>query len=170
VLTVGGTTLTVTSAGAYTKEKGWSGSGGGYVPHTSEPAYQSSVSISDPYGELAKPDVAAVADPATGVEVYQYNYGWVVVGGTSVACPLWAGFLADVNSWRAALGSTGLGPVNAYLYGTVYASSTLYASTFHDPKTGNNGWAAGVGWDAVTGMGSMKGAALGKQLATDPSA
>ena len=104
VLTVGGTTLSVSSTGAYVSEKAWSGTGGGYT-NQSEPRYQKSVKISDKYHSLAKPDVAADADPSTGVWIYEQ--GWGTVGGTSVSCPLWAGFMADVNEVRA---GNGLGP------------------------------------------------------------
>lgn len=36
-----------------------------------------------------------VADPYTGVRVYDVGYGgWVVVGGTSASTPQWAGLIA----------------------------------------------------------------------------
>jgi hypothetical protein len=108
LLTVGGTTLNVKSDGTYVSEAAWSGSGGGYVSGTAEPSYQSSIKITDKYGLLGKADVAADADPNTGVLVY-YSGVWFVVGGTSVACPLWAGFLADVNQARASHGYTPAG-------------------------------------------------------------
>jgi len=53
VLTVGGTTLSVTGTGGYTSESAWSGSGGGYVPTTAEPSYQTTVKITDSYKELS---------------------------------------------------------------------------------------------------------------------
>src|SRR5208282_161784 len=37
-------------------------------------------------------DVAAVADPFTGVWIYDTNLsGWLVVGGTSLSTPVWVG-------------------------------------------------------------------------------
>ena len=44
--------------------------------------------------------MAANADPNTGYAVYLESSGnsvWGVVGGTSAAAPLWAGFAAIVN-------------------------------------------------------------------------
>ncbi|MCI4366294.1 MAG: S53 family peptidase [Thermoplasmata archaeon] len=174
VLTVGGTTLRVGAHGAYASESAWSGSGGGYVTGKAEPSYQSAAKISDPSAVLGKPDVAAVADPSTGVWVYNSNVGgWFTVGGTSVACPMWAALVADVNALRAANNLSSLGDVNAYLYTSVYGpsgSSANYSKEFHDVVTGSNGWSAGTGWDAATGIGSFDAYPLAKQLGTDPAA
>ncbi|MGP8072943.1 MAG: hypothetical protein ACLPZM_07430 [Thermoplasmata archaeon] len=170
VLTVGGTTLSVSSTGAYVSEKAWSGTGGGYT-NQSEPRYQKSVKISDKYHSLAKPDVAADADPSTGVWIYEQ--GWGTVGGTSVSCPLWAGFMADVNEVRAGNGLGPAGFVNSFLYESVYGVQgkfTNYTLNFHDIKSGSNGWPAGTGWDADTGLGSFRAAALAATLGTNSTA
>ncbi len=171
---VGGTTLSVNATGVYQSESAWSGSGGGYVPSTKEPTYQAGAKINDSYSELAKPDVAAVANPNTGVWVYEKGGGgWFVVGGTSVACPIWAAFVTDVDSWRAAKGFTALGNVLPFLYKSVYGvngTSTHYASTVHDVTSGSNGWSAGTGWDAATGVGSFRGYPLASFLASSKSA
>jgi subtilase family serine protease len=173
-LAVGGTTLNVNSTGAYVSESAWAGSGGGYVPKHAEPGYQNSTKIYDTWAVLAKPDVAAVADPSTGVWVYnERDGGWFTVGGTSVACPLWAGFLADANSWRASNAFGGAGFLNRFLYLTVYGvngTSSLYPLDFHDVTTGSNGWSAGTGWDAATGLGSFDAYNLARTIGTSPSA
>ena len=174
VVTVGGTSLSVSSTGAYKSESAWSGGGGGYVPSTSEPSYQSKANISDSYAELGKPDVSAVADPSTGVWVYEASSGgWVVVGGTSVACPIWAGYFADVNDWRAANGFSALGSVDSFLYSSIYGvggTGSSYSSSFHDVTSGSNGWSAGTGWDAATGLGSFQASSLASVLASNPKA
>ena len=169
-LTVGGTTLKVNSTGHFLGETAWSGSGGGYV-NRPEPSYQRSVKIRDSYHSLGKPDVAADANPSTGVWIYEG--GWGTVGGTSVACPLWAGFMADVNEIRAAnhLGPAGF--VNEFLYNTIYGvngTSSLYAADFHDITSGNNGWAAHAGWDADSGLGSFRVPSLANTLGTNSTA
>ena len=173
VLTVGGTSLSVGSSGKYLGEAAWSDTGGGYAT-TKEPGYQSSVNIVDSYSSLAKPDVAAVASPSTGVWVYnQSSGGWIVVGGTSVATPLWAGFMADVNQIRVGAGLAPAGFINSFLYTKVYGvngGSSLYASDVHDVTTGNNGWPAGRGWDADTGIGTFVVPALANTLGTSASA
>ena len=171
VLTVGGTALTLSTKAGYGSETGWSYSGGGYATRYPEPAYQVTANISDSYGVMAKPDVAAVADPSTGVWVYDSSLGgWGVVGGTSVSCPIWAGFIADVNDLRSGNGFAPLGDFHAYLYGSVYGSAKNYSASLHDVKRGSNGWSAGTGWDAVTGVGSMNGSPLLQQLGNDPNA
>jgi subtilase family serine protease len=169
VLTVGGTTLTIDSKGNYQSESAWAGAGGGYVTGATEPKYQTKVKITDTFKDLGKSDVSSDADPNTGVWVYNTPYcgGWCVVGGTSVACPTWAGFLADVNQLRATNGYQALGFFSKYLYENVYGvkgGSSLYPKDFHDVKTGSDGWPAGKGWDVPTGLGSMVGDNLAKQL------
>ncbi|HUI85595.1 MAG TPA: S53 family peptidase [Nitrososphaerales archaeon] len=173
VLTVGGTTLNVDSTGAYVSESAWSATGGGYTT-LPEPGYQRSAGIVDSYNTLAKPDVAADANPSTGVWFYNAGSGgWGVVGGTSLSSPLWVGFIADVNQIRASNGLSPAGFLQTFLYKTVYGvngGSSLYALDFHDITTGNNGWPAGTGWDAATGLGSFIGPALASTLGTNPKA
>ncbi len=175
VLTIGGTTLSVVNtSGAYSSESAWSGSGGGYVKGAPEPTYQTTANITDSFAVLGKPDVSAVADPGTGVWIFDKSAGgWFVVGGTSVACPIWAGFVADVNSWRAANVFPSLGLVNPFLYTSVYGvnhGSANYSVTSHDVTSGSNGWSAGTGWDAATGIGTFKGYPLANLLANSPKA
>jgi subtilase family serine protease len=86
---------------------------------------------------------------------------------TSLSCPLWAGFMADVNQIRVSHGYNAAGFVNPFLYKSVYGvsgTSSHYASDFHDITVGSNGWAAGKGWDAATGLGSFKAANLASTL------
>jgi subtilase family serine protease len=174
VLTVGGTTLEVKKSGAYIGEAAWGGSGGGYVTGTPEPKYESSVNIKDKFHLLGKSDVSADANPGTGVQVYDATAGgWFTVGGTSVSCPLWAGFLADVNQVRAAHGLHPAGFVTPFLYDFVYGvngTATTYHADFHDVKLGNDGWPAGKGWDVPTGLGSFIASKLVLTIGKNPSA
>ncbi len=157
VVGVGGTTLNLScssSSCAYLSETAWSGSGGGYSSQFSEPGYQSSAGISDPFSPPMRgvPDVAFDANPSTGVYVYAAG-SWYAVGGTSVGSPNWAAIAAD----SAALSSGALNLGSLY---TSYSSST-YTSEFHDITSGNNGYySAGTGWDPVTGIGTPQVAAL----------
>ncbi len=151
VVAVGGTGLNLNADDTYQSEYGWSGSGGGVSQFTPKPSFQSAL----PYTNRSIPDVAQLADPNTGVAVYDsYDNGastpWEQIGGTSLACPLWAGLMAVVNQERIAAGDPTLdGPSQTLplLYG-------LPATDFHDITTGNNGFAAGPGYDLVTGRGS----------------
>ena len=108
VVAVGGTSLTL-SGSTYSGETGWSGSGGGQSLYETEPSYQTSVQSS---GKREIPDVSFVADPNTGVAVYDsYNGGaapWYQFGGTSVAAPCWAGLIAIADQLRVSQGGTPL--------------------------------------------------------------
>ena len=99
VLSVGGTSLFLTSSGTYGSETAWYFSGGGYSPYESEPAYQRSVQTT---GERSTPDVAFDANPSTGVAIYETSTvtgkgSWQVYGGTSLGAPCWAGIIAIVD-------------------------------------------------------------------------
>lgn len=95
VTAVGGTTLT---GGAWNSrgysESAWSNSSGG-CSSVGKPAWQSGAFCST----RMVADVSAVADPQTGVAVYDTyvssgSGGWMVFGGTSVATPIVAGAYA----------------------------------------------------------------------------
>jgi subtilase family serine protease len=151
VLTVGGTTLTLTGSGTYVSETAWSGSGGGVSQYEGEPSYQLGVQNS---GFRTTPDVAYNADPNTGFLVYDSNTlpngasgGWIDVGGTSAGAPQWAGLVALADQLRAENGEGSLGNLPAAVY-------TLPASDFHDITSGSNGYPATPGYDLVTGRGS----------------
>ncbi len=110
VLSVGGTSLNLSSSGAYSSETAWIDGGGGYSAFELEPGYQESVQTS---GARSTPDVAFDANPNTGVAVYatdpQSGQGsWYEVGGTSVGAPSWAGIVAIVDQGRVLAGKTSL--------------------------------------------------------------
>jgi len=142
VISVGGTTLHF-SGGSFSSETGWSGSGGGCSVYENRNAAQSTGSINC-NGKRATPDVSLVADPASGVSVYdsfryQGQAGWWTVGGTSASAPMWA-------ARSAAAGAV----VNAtYVYGNNIS--------YRDITSGNNGANCGPGYDLVTGRGSWLG-------------
>jgi kumamolisin len=177
---VGGTTLSVATPGSnesYAGEVGWSGSGGGVSNYWTIPFYQPALNPWYNGGSWAArnvPDVSLNADPNTGYDIYSYDYGgWVTVGGTSAAAPLWAGFIGLVNQGRAPykLGVVGFIPpvVNGIYTGS--ASNSFGAADFHDVTSGNNvywgaagGYYAGSGYDNVTGIGSFEGLDLFYQL------
>ena len=98
MLSVGGTTLSLTSQGTYVSEAGWSGSGGGVSSLEAQPAYQNGV-VTQIAVFRTNPDVAYDANPATGFPVYNsYNTSaaaaWGQWGGTSDAAPQWAALIA----------------------------------------------------------------------------
>ena len=91
VLSVGGTTLNVTSNGTYVSETAWSDSGGGLSAFEPGQSFQTAALAASglPTTARATPDVAFDANPSTGVSVFDSvgGLGWVQVGGTSVGRP-----------------------------------------------------------------------------------
>ena len=177
VTAVGGTTLyiNVTSGylgfldttGTYEGETAWSvnplygievASTGGYSSLFPKPWYQFGV-VQGEY--RATPDVAADANPYTGfVEIVEGIP--VVIGGTSLASPLWAGVAADIDGY---LGMK-LGLLNPILY-EIYENRTLYMKAFHQVTFGYNGYyLAGPGYNLVTGLGSPDAGELAYAIAT----
>ena len=156
VVGVGGTSLTVSSTGVWTKETAWSGSSGGESQYETEPSYQATAQTS---GKRGIPDVAYDGNPNTGVPSYSsYNCGsscytgWNQWGGTSIGAPQWAALFAIANSGRVAAGKKNLNQPQILLYPDAEAD-------YHDITSGTNGscgaqCTAGVGYDFVTGLGS----------------
>jgi|HubBroStandDraft_6_1064221.scaffolds.fasta_scaffold150915_1 kumamolisin len=166
VLGVGGTTLVASSGTAPTiqSETVWNevlhsegATGGGVSDVFTKPAYQASANVppsANPPHAIGRgvPDVAAVADPVTGVVVMLIDGKHLEqIGGTSASTPMWASLVARLNQGLGAR----CGFLNPLLYGK-FSSGVL-----RDITVGNNGaYAAGPGWDACTGLGSPNGGQL----------
>ncbi len=159
IVAVGGTTLTIGSNGSGS-EVAWDGSGGGISKLFSSPDYQKGLESQYTIGR-GYPDVAFNADPHSGQAIYVHQYGigsWIVVGGTSMAAPQWAGFLALTANARAAKGLSPLGFLNPIIYAY---DKNQQALGFNNITSGSNGaYSAGEGWNAVTGFGTMKANSL----------
>jgi subtilase family serine protease len=164
VIAVGGTTLQQATSGAYTSESAWSGGGGGISTYESQPAYQAGTVSAYSTTKRTVPDVAMDADPTTGVPIYDsYDFGastpWLgggyVEGGTSLACPMWAGLVAIADQGRVAEGLPSLASDSYTHAGTLTRLYQLPGADFHDVTTGSDGAnAAAVGYDLTTGRGS----------------
>ena len=90
VTSVGGTILQ--KNGSSFTQTNWSYTGHGCSAYEPRPAWQSSVTSC---ATRATVDVAAVADPQSGVSMYDAAAGgWLVAGGTSVGAPIIAGAYA----------------------------------------------------------------------------
>jgi subtilase family serine protease len=93
VTAVGGTSLYPSSTNRGWSETIWNGTGSGCSAFISKPRWQTDRGCRN----RTVADVAAVADPNTGVAVYDTfgNVGgWMVFGGTSAASPIIAGIYA----------------------------------------------------------------------------
>lgn len=150
VTAVGGTHLTTASNSRGWSETVWSGTGSGCSAYISKSSWQT-----DPLcGNRTVGDVSAVADPNTGVAVYdstayQGLSGWLVFGGTSVASPL-------IGSVYALAGNAGTVTYGSYPYS--------HTSSLYDVTSGSNGSCGGTylctgvaGYDGPTGLGTPNG-------------
>jgi subtilase family serine protease len=149
VTAVGGTSLAKTANGF--TETAWNGAGSGCSSYEPKPSWQTDTGCA----KRTVADVSAVADPNTGVAVYDSfrcsgSAGWMVFGGTSVAAPLIAGVYALAGNAAS----------------TSYPSSLAYSSvtSLTDVTAGSNGscggsylCTAGTGYDGPTGLGSPIG-------------
>ena len=170
---VGGTNLQLNN-GAYGSESVWSnpsdtqrspkgsGGGGGLSSYFKQPSWQQGPGVQNQYsnGNREVPDVSADADPATGYAVYCTvtaagcsSSGWIVVGGTSAAAPMWAGSTALINEYLQQQQKSRLGFANPTLY-ALTSANPQYAP-FHDITSGTNlYYPATTGYDEASGIGS----------------
>ncbi|MFI0963783.1 peptidase S8 [Streptomyces sp. NPDC021080] len=157
VTSVGGTALTK----AASTTRGWTesvwktssteGTGSGCSAYDPKPSWQTDTGCS----KRTVSDVAAVADPATGVAVYDsygITAGWYTFGGTSVSAPIIAGVYA--------LGGT----PSSGSYPAKFPYTAAGTSALNDVTSGNNGTCstsylctATTGYDGPTGWGTPEG-------------
>ncbi len=171
MVAAGGTHLVLDTQGQIAIETGWTdtnhngASGGGISQVFSVPSYQEAITLPVKPGYRpgrGVPDVALNADPDTGYAIF-FQGAWTVVGGTSVASPIWAALMALINQMRAKQGK----PTQGYANPQIYA---LDQKNFRAITVGNNsydgviGYQCTPGWNAVTGWGSPLAMALANNL------
>jgi subtilase family serine protease len=154
VIGVGGTALTRdTSTTRGWTEKVWDtdnneSTGSGCSAYETKPSWQHDTGCT----KRTVADVSAVADPATGVSVYDSTggTGWGIYGGTSAAAPL-------VGAILAVTGHAGVSA--SYLY--------AHPGFFNDVTAGQTASSctsylceAGTGYDGPTGLGTPIGTSL----------
>jgi hypothetical protein len=159
VIAVGGTTL-IRDRGRWS-ETAWNSAGSGCSAYVPKPSWQRD-RLCD---KRAVADVAAVADPAAPVAVYDtFGFtGWIGVGGTSAAAPLVAGVYALA-------GNTDTVNPGAHLYAQAAKTARDGRPNLIDLTTGfqgfpePNGFCAGgylctpgPGYDGPTGLGTPNG-------------
>lgn len=154
---VGGTSLSTDDKGRWLAEQSWydvpltQGSAGGASQLFSRPPWQDVTSTAGPPDRRLVPDIAAVADPFTGVK-FVFRQEVVTGGGTSQAAPVWAGLAAVINQLLDAGGLVPLGDLNPLLYQVAKGSAV---PGFRDIELGGNAISPGSsGYDMVTGLGS----------------
>jgi kumamolisin len=155
---VGGTALSTDAKGHWIDEQTWTqsatqqGTGGGIGTNVRRPSWQRATGISAIQNTANRlvPDVAADADPFTGVKIVMQGKP-ATGGGTSQAAPIWAAFTVQMNQYLATHGGHPIGDINPLLY--KIAASTPNA--FHDITLGGSAvYGAQRGYDMATGLGS----------------
>jgi subtilase family serine protease len=157
VTAVGGTTLNRASNARGWSESVWNGAGSGCSAYEAKQSWQTDAGCA----KRTVADVSAVADPNTGVAVYDSNCsginqligncfkGWGVVGGTSASSPIVASVYALAGNGASVT------------YGSFPYSHT---TSLNDVTTGSNGSCGGsylctgkAGFDGPTGLGTPNG-------------
>ena len=147
VVSVGGTALSRNpTTGIFQAELAWQQGGGGPSAYESRPTWQSTVSTVTG-AHRGTPDIAAVADPTTGVWVYDAGQ-WYIVGGTSVAAPVWAGILNAAGHFYAS---------SAAELTAIYGGSAGFNTIANGDCGPNEGYLAQAPWSFCTGHGSPNG-------------
>ena len=165
---VGGTSLSTGPRGQWVAEHAWvdsplsQGTSGGVSALFDRPEWQARLAIErDTDRRRLTPDVAAVADPFTGVR-FIFKQQEVVGGGTSQSAPIWAALTVLMNQYLVANGGRPLGNVNPLLY-RVATGSNLPG--FRDVRRGGNAVdVSQPGYDLVTGLGSPNTYNLARNL------
>jgi kumamolisin len=154
---VGGTSLSTDAQGGWLAEQAWydvpltQGTAGGASSLFGRPSWQSVGVGGGPADRRLVPDIAAVADPFTGVK-FVFRGQVVTGGGTSQAAPVWAGLAAVINQSLTSDGLAPLGDFNPVLYQVAEGAAQ---PGFRDIELGGNAISrSGVGYDMVTGLGS----------------
>ena len=179
VLSVGGTSVVSPNPAERPAEVVWNdgydgdgAGGGGESQFFAEPSWQKSFGVSSG-GSRAEPDVSADADPETGYLI-KYKGGWLQVGGTSAAAPLWASLMALTDN-RCSSSPVGfVSPLMYYVASKKVKAIVLndivtnasYPNNDSNDYTGDGGGQYPVlsGYDMATGLGSPIGATLEQQL------
>jgi len=147
VIGVGGTSLVADSTYRWSQETAWAKGGSG-CSLLNPPAAWQDPNTTDCQGKHVV-DVAAVADPATGVAV-SFEGQWYSFGGTSAAAPIVAALFGMKDNYGESAG--------AYLWSN--------RESLHDVASGANGrcltaqyCTSGPGYDGPTGWGTPFGTA-----------
>lgn len=164
---VGGTSLSTDREGNWVSEQAWFdiplllGTGGGVSSLFERPLWQQHLLMAKGENRRLTPDIAAVADPHTGVK-FVFQQQVLAAGGTSLSAPLWAGMTAVMNQFLAERGGRPLGDINPLLY-EVGQGARLPAFK-HVPFGANAVDRSMPTYDLVTGLGTPRVANLAEDL------
>ncbi|WP_030810860.1 S53 family peptidase [Streptomyces sp. NRRL F-2799] len=176
VTAVGGTALTTASNSRGWSESVWhtsatEGTGSGCSAYDPKPTWQTDTGCA----KRMEADVSAVADPATGVAVYDTygGSGWAVYGGTSASAPIIAGVYAlagtpGATDYPAQYPYSHTVNLNDVTSGSNGSCSTSYFCTARAGYDGPTGWGTPNGTAAFTSGGGGGGTCTSAQLLGNP--
>ncbi|MFC9683719.1 peptidase S8 [Streptomyces sp. NPDC056948] len=161
VTAVGGTRLATSSSSRGWTESVWrtsstEGTGSGCSAYDTKPAWQTDTGCA----KRTIADVSAVADPATGVSVYDTygadGQGWATYGGTSASAPIIASVYAlagtpSGGSYPARFPYANTAALNDVTSGSNGSCTTSYFCTARTGYDGPTGWGTPEGLGAFTG-------------------
>ncbi|MFD8305788.1 peptidase S8 [Streptomyces sp. NPDC059690] len=162
VTSVGGTALKTSSTSRGWTETVWKtssteGTGSGCSSYDTKPSWQTDTGCA----KRTIADVSAVADPATGVSVYDsygVTAGWYTFGGTSASSPIIAAVYAlagtpSSSSYPASFpyAKAGTSALNDVTSGNNGSCTTTYLCTAQTGYDGPTGWGTPEGVSAFTG-------------------
>jgi subtilase family serine protease len=166
VTAVGGTHLSATSNARGWSETAWDHAGSGCSAYEAKPAWQKDTGCQ----RRTVADVSAVADPASGLGIYDTANNC----GTSSLCDhlIELGVVAGLDGWAQVGGTSLSSPLIASVYALAGNASSIsygsfpysHTSALFDITSGSNGTcastylcAAAPGYDGPTGLGSPDG-------------
>jgi kumamolisin len=158
VISVGGTSINRNNQGDFVSQTTWASTGGGLSAYVKRPSYQSKVRKIVGAARGA-PDLALIANPQTGIWVYDSTpyegrvLSWSVWGGTSVATPAVAAIINNAGSFSASTLAE-LTEVYANL-GVRQNFTDITKGSCPNAKSGK----AAKGYDLCTGVGTPLGLA-----------
>ncbi len=178
VTAVGGTNISISTSNlallahqvwyqpATDSNSGTLGSVGGISANYTEPTWQINSQANQVIDNRGRgvPDVSAVANNTLIYFSNSTTSSYYIVGGTSVAAPVLAGIIAEMDQYRTMEGQGWLGFLNPsiYMLGTEQYDPSMTGGytpsllPFHDVTVGHNfDEQALPGYDLVTGMGSI---------------
>jgi subtilase family serine protease len=150
VTAVGGTTLTRNpNVARGWEETAWSSSGSGCSTLMPKPGWQHDPGCT----RRSIADVSAVADPASGVAMYDSygSQGWIKAGGTSIGAPLVAGIYALAGNAASVVGGSYPYSHTTFLNPVVQGSNDFFCDSYLC-KAGPN-----PGYNGPTGLGTPNG-------------
>jgi tripeptidyl-peptidase-1 len=181
ITTVGGTDFV--TKGVVGDETTWDCGGGGFSDHFDIPEYQADavagyLADAQAAGVLppsnlftstgrAYPDIAALAGQQSSYCISVGGGNFMSVAGTSAACPVVAGIVAQLNNERLSNGGAPLGFLNPWIYsvaGPAGCFNDVADGSQNNCNKGTQGFSAIKGWDAATGFGTPIYSCMSKNL------